>query len=93
MQSGGAIEIKTTIAQDRAVISFSDTGSGMPPSVVEKIFEPFFTTKSQDKGTGLGLAICREIVNRYDGAINVQSIVGKGSTFIVTIPSKFLKNV
>ncbi|MFA5100948.1 MAG: HAMP domain-containing sensor histidine kinase, partial [Candidatus Omnitrophota bacterium] len=68
-----------------------DCGIGMDDSVIEHIFEPFYTTKAQDKGTGLGLSICREIVNRYDGRITVDSAPGKGSVFTITIPAKFIK--
>jgi signal transduction histidine kinase len=93
MPGGGTLEISTGVCDHKLVIMVSDSGAGMPQSVIEHIFEPFYTTKAQDKGTGLGLAICREIVNRYDGAISVESIVGKGSKFTVTIPQKFLKYV
>ncbi len=73
-------------------MNFKDTGLGIPIEIRERIFEPFFTTKSVDKGTGLGLAICREIVNKYEGKIEVQSSLGKGSTFTVIIPKKYLEN-
>ena len=69
-----------------AVIEVSDTGNGIPQQHLEKIFDPFFTTKPVGIGTGLGLAVCRRIVNELGGAIDVESEVGKGSTFRVAFP-------
>lgn len=65
-------------------IKIRDTGSGIPPEVMKKMFDPFFTTK--EKGTGLGLAISYGIVERHQGKIDVETELGKGSTFIVTLP-------
>jgi len=65
-------------------ISFSDTGVGMPPDNLGKIFEPLFTTKA--RGIGLGLAITRMMVERHGGTAEVDSKVGKGSTFTVKLP-------
>lgn len=70
-----------------ACVDVMDTGTGMKPEVIKKIFEPFFSTKS--KGTGLGLAVVAKIVEeRHNGLIEVNSIVGKGTTFSVKIPLK-----
>ena len=63
-----------------------DTGAGMPPHIVERIFEPFFTTKPRGSGTGLGLSVIHGIVLEHGGTITVQSQVGRGSTFTVTLP-------
>lgn len=66
-------------------LSISDTGHGIPQENIGKIFEPFFSTKGQ-KGTGLGLAIVWGIVDNHNGTINIQSAVGKGTTFSIKLP-------
>jgi signal transduction histidine kinase len=73
-------------------IIFKDSGLGIPDEIKQRIFEPFFTTKSMDKGTGLGLSMCKEIMDRYTGHIEVQSLIGKGSAFTILIPQKYLEN-
>ncbi|MCF8145873.1 MAG: PAS domain S-box protein [Deltaproteobacteria bacterium] len=67
-------------------MSVSDTGSGIPPEIIDKIFEPYFTTKEQGQGTGLGLAVIHGIVKNCDGHIMVESEEGKGSAFHVLLP-------
>jgi signal transduction histidine kinase len=70
------------------VITVTDSGSGMSEEILPRIFEPFFTTKSEGKGVGLGLAIAYGIIERHRGTIEVESAVGRGTTFTVTLPLK-----
>jgi PAS domain S-box-containing protein len=101
MPKGGSLFINTELAyiDDRfiktygygrageyALITFSDTGSGMDEKTKEKIFEPFFTTKEVGKGTGLGLAMVYGIVKQHNGYVNVYSEPGNGTTFRIYLP-------
>jgi two-component system NtrC family sensor kinase len=77
----------TTRAEDGFVnITVSDTGCGIAEENMNRIFEPFFTTKEVGTGTGLGLAISYEIIQQHNGTIDVESEVGKGTTFTVRLP-------
>jgi two-component system NtrC family sensor kinase len=69
-----------------AEVIVADTGSGMPPEIIERIFDPFFTTKPEGKGTGLGLSICFSTMRRLGGSISVESRQGEGTTFTLFIP-------
>lgn len=75
-----------TDLQGRAVVEVTDTGSGIPVEIASKLFDPFFTTKPVGVGTGLGLSICHGIVTDLGGQILVDSEVGRGSTFRVSLP-------
>ena len=70
-----------------ALISVSDTGTGMPGSIKEKIFEPFFTTKEEGKGTGLGLSLVYSMVDNHRGRIYAKSRIGEGTTFVIELPA------
>ncbi len=69
------------------VITVADTGSGIPPEIVERVFEPFFTTKGFGEGTGLGLSTASGIIKSYGGFVNIDSEVGKGTEFKVYLPA------
>ena len=87
MPDGGTITISTKREdkEKKVKILFSDTGLGIAESLKEKIFEPFFT-QGKKEGTGLGLSITKQIVEAHGGKIEVQSSLGEGATFIVTLP-------
>ena len=83
---GGSIILQTRIAHERCEIDVGDTGSGIPPEVRPHIFDPFFTTKGTGEGTGLGLSVSLGIVERHGGQLTVESEVGKGTVFTVSLP-------
>jgi signal transduction histidine kinase len=72
---------------DVVEVTIADTGPGIPPEVIPRIFDPFFTTKDVGEGSGLGLSIVHGIIERHGGHIQVQSRVGEGTTFRVTLPA------
>lgn len=86
MPDGGVLRVKTGITKSDGsiVISIQDSGIGMSEEKLAQIFKPFFTDKN--RGTGLGLAITKNIIDQHHGSISVNSEVGKGSTFILTLP-------
>ena len=86
----GTITVRTRkgpTGSDGALVEITDSGHGIARSELSKIFEPFYTTKAPGRGTGLGLAICYGIVQDHRGRIEVDSVVGKGSTFRVSLPT------
>ncbi|KFE71588.1 PAS domain-containing sensor histidine kinase [Hyalangium minutum] len=87
IETFGEIRIRTRQQDAEAVVEISDTGKGMTEETLSKLFTPFFTTKPRGQGTGLGLSISRDIILRHGGRIEVTSVPGKGSTFIVTLPT------
>jgi signal transduction histidine kinase len=84
MPKGGTLTIESRESNGDLEIVFSDTGVGMSEKTLKNIFKPLFTTKA--KGMGFGLPICKRFVEAHGGKILVRSTVGKGSTFIVTLP-------
>jgi PAS domain S-box-containing protein len=81
-----SVTISGSCADREVELRFSDDCGGIAPEDADRVFEPFFTTKAIGKGTGLGLCIAEQIVNRAGGRIRFENRVGKGSTFIVTLP-------
>ena len=87
MPKGGTLRIETRQQGGEVVIQIADTGTGIEPRHLPHVFDPFFTTKGIGKGTGLGLSIAYAIIKEHEGHIAVESEVGKGSRFTITIPA------
>jgi signal transduction histidine kinase len=86
MPEKGILEIRSIQKGSNVEITFADSGVGISSDILAKIFSPLTTTKA--KGMGLGLAICKRIVDAHGGKIAVESTVGKGTTFAITLPIK-----
>ena len=88
----GTITLRTGCGEgedaDKVWVEVADTGKGIPEDVRSRIFDPFFTTKPVGKGTGLGLSLAYGIIQKHQGRIEVESEVGKGTTFRITLPVK-----
>lgn len=84
MPEGGTLTIESRKVRDYVVFSFSDSGVGLSEEMLKKLWVPLFTTKA--KGMGLGLSICKRIIEAHGGFISAKSILGKGTTFTVTLP-------
>jgi signal transduction histidine kinase len=88
MEKGGILSVASGFENPPWVtIRISDTGTGIKPEDIQKIFTPLFTTKGEGKGTGLGLSISQDIIKRHNGTIEVDSVPGKGTTFIIRLPA------
>ncbi|MFZ0761583.1 MAG: ATP-binding protein [Candidatus Sulfotelmatobacter sp.] len=88
MPRGGTLWLETRLTHDEIEIKVRDDGAGIAPNVLPQIFEPFVTTKENGRGVGLGLAISRSIVERHNGRIAVESQLGRGTIFTVTLPTQ-----
>jgi len=84
--ASGILTLITRSVADQVVIEIGDTGPGMSESVKQRIFEPFFTTKAVGQGTGLGLSIVYSIIESHHGTIEIDSTLGEGTTFRLTLP-------
>lgn len=85
-ESHGEVRITTRCEGRTVIVSISDTGPGIAPEQLKKIFDPFFTTKPVGEGTGLGLSISHGIIERHGGKIEVESTLGQGTTFTISLP-------
>ena len=86
-EKGGRLGITTSSTANRVKVIITDTGKGIDQAHLPHIFEPFFTTKDPGQGTGLGLSIAYGVIKRHNGFIDAESAPGKGTTFIVSLPS------
>jgi signal transduction histidine kinase/DNA-binding response OmpR family regulator len=84
---GNEIRVRTWVEDQQIIAEVRDTGSGIAPEHMSRLFEPFFTTKAVGAGSGLGLAISRGIIESYGGEITVDSLLGRGTTFQVRLPT------
>ncbi|MCB0309449.1 MAG: PAS domain-containing protein [Bdellovibrionales bacterium] len=89
----GKIWIRTRLTDSHLEIEFQDNGSGMSEETKAKIFDPFFTTKAVGEGTGLGLSVTYGIIQKHQGSIHVESSLGKGTKFTVSIPKTIVVNL
>jgi PAS domain S-box-containing protein len=88
MQGHGKITVvsRPEPSRDGIILTFTDTGCGIPPDIQDKIFEPFFTTKAPGKGTGLGLSIVYSVIQRHGGTIELGTAPGGGTAFTIRLP-------
>jgi signal transduction histidine kinase len=84
IEGAGSIQVEVSSQGNKAMVTVADTGHGIAPEHLPNIFRPFYTTKGN--GTGLGLSLARRIVEDHKGRIEVDSELGKGTEFIVTLP-------
>jgi two-component system NtrC family sensor kinase len=83
---GGTMTVSTFEQTGKIIIRISDDGPGISPEHITHIFDPFYTTKGFGQGSGLGLSICHGIITEHGGTIDVESTLGKGTTFIIALP-------
>jgi signal transduction histidine kinase len=86
MPNGGVLRITLSRAGENLELLVADTGHGIAKSDLQKIFNPFFTTKEVGKGTGLGLTVVHGIVQEHGGSIEAESELGRGTSFMITLP-------
>jgi signal transduction histidine kinase len=83
---GDTISVETDLDEDNIIVTFTDSGKGIPEENLSKVFEPFFTTKKEGKGTGLGLWVSYGIIKSFQGDIKVSSKLGEGTIFYISLP-------
>jgi PAS domain S-box-containing protein len=82
----GLLHVATRLDGEYVVVAITDSGSGIPSEIRDRVFDPFFTTKGVGKGTGQGLSMARAVVDRHNGSLTFESIVGRGTTFFIRLP-------
>lgn len=92
-RDNATIRIESKGDDERVVVKIGDNGPGIPTHVLPRIWDPFFTTKDVGEGTGLGLSIVHELVERHGGSIEVDTELGKGTTFTITLPRAVTNDV
>jgi two-component system sensor kinase FixL len=85
-EGDGRIQVRTCLADDRALLLVSDNGAGMDTETIRRAMDPYFSTKGLDRGMGLGLSLCHDIIEEHGGEISIQSMVGAGTTVRVLLP-------
>ncbi|MHC5057246.1 MAG: sensor histidine kinase [Planctomycetota bacterium] len=86
VEEGGEVRIRTRRVDRGVAVEVADTGTGIAEETRSRMFEPFFTTKEVGKGTGLGLPVSKNIVDAHGGTVEFETVIGKGSVFLVTLP-------
>ena len=86
MEGGGRLTVATRKETNGILLTVSDTGPGIDPSILDRVFDPFFTTKDVGDGTGLGLSVCHRIVEDHGGRIEAANRPGGGTVFRVLLP-------
>ena len=87
MTDGGQLFLTTKLSKNDRYLELiiRDTGMGIPEDIKSKIFQPFYTTKAEGQGTGLGLLIVKDIVERHNGSVTIESKIGAGTAVTVSI--------
>ncbi|MFC3416135.1 sensor histidine kinase [Algoriphagus hitonicola] len=80
--------VKSTLREDKVMITIEDNGPGIPDEIKDKILQPFFTTKKGTEGTGLGLSITNDIVKAHGGSLSLETTLGKGTVFTIRLEKK-----
>ena len=93
IKTTGIVYIRLQKKENSVIIEFEDTGCGMKKEHIEKIFDPFYTTKPVGEGSGLGMSIGYKVIQNHNGTIDVESVEGKGTKFIIQLPVTMKKNV
>lgn len=86
MKGTGTLTLATAVSDHTATATIADSGPGISKPHLSKVFDPFFTTKGQGEGSGLGLTVARRIIRKFGGDLRIESVEGRGTTCIVTLP-------